>query len=146
MRKRGNKQITDSITTIYCDVKSSQLAKLWRDAHVRATCIIKRTDRKTPDKGSQWNKYIREQQRQQRKTTRKEREKKKKITIITQERRIYIDQTRKKKISLFLCPWAIKRNNTKSDDGGSISFSILCRPDNNQNNNINFKNSPVRQQ
>lgn len=27
--KEGNKQITDSITTIYCDVKSSQLAKLW---------------------------------------------------------------------------------------------------------------------
>jgi hypothetical protein len=47
--------------------------------YLRAACIIKRTDRKTPDKGSLWNKYIREQQqKQQRKTTRKERKKKKK--------------------------------------------------------------------
>lgn len=61
--KEGNKQITDSITTIYCDVKSSQLAKLWaagRDGHHvrRAACIIKRTDRKTPDKDSLRNKYM----------------------------------------------------------------------------------------
>jgi hypothetical protein len=44
MRKRGNKQITDSITTIYCDVKSSQLAKLWGDAHVFKSCVHHQTN------------------------------------------------------------------------------------------------------
>ena len=42
--QKERKQITDSIMTIYCDVKSSQLAKLWAARCARKSSVHHQTN------------------------------------------------------------------------------------------------------